>query len=290
MIGPGTVICNQWTVVERLGSGGQGTVYKAVDKSGNEVAVKTCPLETGQDLYYEFITYCIIDGNRAPQDPIIIPRPHTCITLTGEKVLVMEILGSSVQVYHGDFINTMPIPVLVNIFKRSLTCLEYLHDIGIIHRDIKPENICIGKDHDDTDLRLIDLGLSCTCEDNDCTGGSGTDLDKETDEFVGTIQYCSLRQHFGKAAAKIDDLESLCFSMMYLYNGSLPWLSNRHLTTMKETIEWIVARKQKSVDHICAAYPKLFNLFLRYVRNLPPNIRPDYGYLHRVLDESFPKP
>lgn len=190
----------------------------------------------------------MIDDNRRPQDPIITPRPHICINMNDEILLVMEMLGSSLEHYRGNVDNPMPTPVLVNVFKKGRTCLEYLYDLGIIHRNVKPANICIGKRQDNTDVHRIDLGLSKLCKDDDSADGSNRDVIKDTYEFVGTPRYCSLNQHFRRSAVNSDGLEALSFSMMYLYNGILPWIFSPHPMTMKEPVGWVVVQKQKPVD------------------------------------------
>lgn len=287
MIEPGTLIDNKWTIVERLGSGGQGTVYKALDRTYKEVAVKTVPSRAGQSLYSEYFDYCLINGSREPQHPIIAPRPHICINMGENEVLVMEMLGSSLDRFPGDFDNPMPTPLLIHLFKKVLTCLEHLHNLGIVHRDVKPDNICLGKDDNTEDVRLIDLGLTTYCSSERLTNQKDTDTIRDMREFVGTTRYCSLSQHFRRSAVKSDDLESLCFSMMYLYKGTLPWIFSPLPATMKELVEWTVLQKKKSVDQICVGYPGFFTEFLRYVRNLPPTTRPTYDYLHHILDQAL---
>lgn len=57
--------------------------------------------------------------------------------------------------------------------------------------------------------------------------------------------------------------------------------------SMQQLSDWTVAEKQMAVDQICNGYPRFFNKFLRYVRNLPPTTRPIYAYLHHILDEAL---
>ena len=67
---------------------------------------------------------------------------------------------------------------------------------------------------------LIDFGLSCKFRDN-FRGHCKFKDDKKG--FVGTARYASVNIHFGNEPARRDDLESLCYVLVYVMRGKLPW-------------------------------------------------------------------
>ncbi len=92
-----------------------------------------------------------------------------------------------------------------------------------MHRDIKPENFCIGTGNDATCLYLIDYGLSKQY----CDSSTKIHFEqwKTTDpsKFTGTLRYASVGAHRGLHLSRKDDLESLGYVMIYMYQGHLPW-------------------------------------------------------------------
>ena len=105
--------------------------------------------------------------------------------------------------------------------------LETIHKLGVLHRDIKPDNLMINErkqvyviDFSETpDIYVIDFGLSKWFLDS-----SGNHIKEKTNKaMVGTIKYNSINVHNGIEPSRRDDIESLCYSFMSLYEKELMW-------------------------------------------------------------------
>lgn len=97
--------------------------------------------------------------------------------------------------------------------------IESLHSKNLIHRDLKPENIVIGW-HDIDLIYLIDFGLAKYYRES---GNHIPMVDKKG--IIGTARYASISAHLGKEQSRRDDLESLCYVLIYLNKGKLPWMN-----------------------------------------------------------------
>lgn len=103
--------------------------------------------------------------------------------------------------------------------------LYYLHSYGIAHRDLKLENILMGTQDDDTDLKLVDFGLSKILGPNETS----------TDPF-GTLSYVAPEVLLQKPYGKNVDLWSLGVIVYVLLSGMLPFDSDDNRETARQTI------------------------------------------------------
>lgn len=95
-----------------------------------------------------------------------------------------------------------------------------LHSLGYVHNDIKLENILIGH-KDPSKIYLIDFGLSQSYIDRE----TGKHIEKKNlAYFSGNFMFASLNSCRGNNKSRRDDIESLFYLIIYLYNSNyLPW-------------------------------------------------------------------
>jgi casein kinase 1 len=96
---------------------------------------------------------------------------------------------------------------------------------------------------------------------------------------IGTARYASINAQSGSELSRRDDLESLAYIIIYLLRGSLPWQDipssqKRKMLQMKKTV---------SLDVICEGVPIEFQLLLKHARTLEFEERPNYQYLHSLM-------
>jgi len=102
----------------------------------------------------------------------------------------------------------------------------------------------------------------------------------------GTPRFMSRNTHMCEQQSRRDDLESIGYVLIYfLCQGRLPWQGYK-ADTMEELISKIWAKKSKtSIEKLCKGFPKQFEVYLRYVRNLGFTETPNYNYLISLFDK-----
>lgn len=285
-MGDNLVISGRWKIQDQIGFGGQATVHKALDISNNnQVAVKiNANAYHFRGLLREKWAYEEIMKKCGGEHQNFIPTLHHYENDGKTEVMVLELMGPSLLNVLEKQGRLFEHKTVIRIFKRSLKCLERLHKTGMAHRDIKPDNICVGRQENMDDIRLIDLGFCTAYIDGET--GMYKPLNYRSG-LTGTIPYCSLNQQIGGSATRLDDLEALCFSMMCIHSGILPWMTAKgQNATHSEEFDVALGYKSKSAEQICEGFPKVFKEFLQYVRDLSFESEPNYAHLHSILDRA----
>ncbi|CAF1591150.1 unnamed protein product, partial [Didymodactylos carnosus] len=149
------IITDRFTIVKRLGGGGFGEVFLAKDsKTGSLVAIKTERTDVlHPQLPIEKDVFTIMSST------VNCPVMHHFGTHGEFTVLVMELLGPSLE----DLLNfcgrRFTPKTLCMVIEQGLRGLEALHNRSIIHRDLKPENFLLGLGKKAHVVHLIDFGL-----------------------------------------------------------------------------------------------------------------------------------
>lgn len=208
-----------YRVLEEIGSGGMGAVYRAIDpRLEREVAVKVLHrnLEVS-GAHQRFL--------REARTVSSLNHPNICTIFDigeqdGDPFLVMELLrGESLK----DRIARGPVPAedLREIALRVALALQAAHGRGVIHRDIKPANIFLaGNGLGSTDVKVLDFGLAKTVGETDRAGRTGLTRLGAT---VGTVEYMSPEQACGEVVDLRTDLFSLGAVLYEMATGRLPF-------------------------------------------------------------------
>ena len=128
---------------------------------------------------------------------------------------------------------------------------------------------------------LIDFGLTKQFRDSQ----TGEHIKyKDGKSLTGTARYASINTHLGIEQSRRDDLESLGYTILYLYLGSLPW---QGLKAKNKTEKYLLIcdLKISMVPYkLCEKLPKQFIQYFEYVRSLVFEETPDYLYLKDLLN------
>lgn len=149
-------------IVEPIGEGGMGRVYKAFDPVMDRyVAMKVLKSDVPSNERERFRREAVIAANFShPNLPRVLDRGT--VEALGLEWMTLEYLRGRDLGEVIDRNRKVALPLLVDIFEQTLDALDYMHTRGIVHCDVKPDNIFITRDPYDRRLvivKLIDFGI-----------------------------------------------------------------------------------------------------------------------------------
>jgi Tol biopolymer transport system component/predicted Ser/Thr protein kinase len=186
----GDVLGGRYVLLERIGSGGYGTVFRARDKSKNRiVAVKILRSELSDDPDYvrRFRREASIAGLLDSRHIVrIFEAGHAQLRDQDVHFLVMEYVEGPTLHQLLKQKTQLAVPEALEIAAGVARGLEEAHDKGVVHRDIKPKNIFIAEDET---VKVGDFGIA---------GAVDFPSLRPDDPILGTPRYMSPEQCLGK--------------------------------------------------------------------------------------------
>ena len=223
-LAPGAILRGKYKILEKIGEGGMGAVYKALHLRFNEV----CALKIVLPYHLQDPSFL----QRFNAEAVLMRRldhPHALRindvdeTEDGRPFFVMEYIeGESLDaiLVRG----ALPPARAVGIALQACEALAAAHRLGVIHRDIKPANLILARTSDGTDcVKVLDFGIAKVKAGSPLRDGASL---TQTGALVGTPTYMSPEQCQGAHGDKLteaSDLYSLGVVLYQMLTGSVPF-------------------------------------------------------------------
>lgn len=217
---------SHYRILEKLGGGGMGVVYKAEDTSlGRFVALKFLPDDVAQN------PQSLERFHREARAASALNHPNICtIHDFGQHqdrpFIAMELIDGRTLRAMAD--QRLSIELLARVGEQIAKALRVAHAAGIIHRDIKPENIMV---RDDVYVKVLDFGLArlSLTSDSSWKSAERTDPGTTPGTLMGTIRYMSPEQARGEAVRSSTDIFSLGIVLYELATGQHPFAAESQI-------------------------------------------------------------
>ncbi|WP_298837037.1 protein kinase domain-containing protein [Clostridium sp.] len=234
----GTFLLNRYELLENIGQGGMGTVYKAKCHVLNRfVAVKILKEELSDDE--EFVSRFKREATSIAKlsHPNIV-NVHDVCSENGVNFIVMEYVDGKTlkQIIKesGRITSKKTLDIVFQIAK----ALQCAHTNGIIHRDIKPDNIMITKDEM---VKVMDFGIAKVADARTVTNSN---------KVMGTVHYFSPEQAKGSYVDCRTDIYSLGIVMYEMVTGKVPYNAQSAITIAMMHIQGSVTPPKEIIADI----------------------------------------
>ena len=217
LLSPGAFL-GRYRLVEPLGEGGMGEVWKAHDdKLDRDVAIKTLLRGTLIDTTSQ---------ERFRREALVLSRlSHPGVatifdfgTQDGCEFLVMEYVSGGTldaRIARG----ALPIASVLSLGAAIADALDYAHRHGFLHRDLKPANVALTADGNP---KILDFGIALLL-----SGGRTTGRITKPGMMVGSLPYMAPEQLFGEVGDARTDVYALGAILFQMATGQLPFMKDR---------------------------------------------------------------
>ena len=265
-----TVFFNKYRLVEKLGEGTFGMIFKCESTDG------LCAFKFEKKRYGRRSLLKAESEIMIELKGFGIPKIISYVENEDYNIMIMELLGKSLEVIVQQYTEEkLSLKTVCMLGIEMLKILKNIHDKHYIHRDIKPDNFAIGYS-DQSQLYLLDFGLAKQYRSAKTLQQNPMLKNKK---LTGTARYASINALRGYDQSRRDDLESVAYVLAYLLRGNLPW-QGIVVKTKEEKYAKILYRKQSiTSEQLFFGFPNELCTYINYCKNLGYEEEPKYDYL-----------
>jgi len=270
--GVGRLLAGRYRVVDRLGRGGMGVVWRAVDEVlGREVAVKE--LRTFTDDYAPQLADLRLRMQREARAAARVRHPgvvavHDIAEVDGRPLIVMELIdGPSLDDVLGERGPVDPREA-AGIGAKVMEALAAAHAVGVLHRDVKPGNILLERSGR---VVLTDFGIATMDDPGD---GSATHLTR-SGELIGSLDYLAPERAQGADPGPASDVWALGATLYAAVEGASPFRRTSTYSTLTAIVDEPLPEPRRAGP---------LTPVLRQLLDKRPESRPDADQARRLLE------
>jgi tRNA A-37 threonylcarbamoyl transferase component Bud32 len=183
--------------------------------------------------------------------------------------MTFELLGESLHQHRSG----RDLSFLIAMMYQAIDTLKQIHKAGYVHGNLKPRHFLVGKGKKVNFLYLVDFSLANRYDSDELVS---QDIVKDVD-----CLFCSLNLSFRGKCRPRDDLEALCYCLIWLYRRTLPWIPQD-----KKYIQPHIIKNFKlavNLSQICKDCPGEILQILSYCRSLNHSDSISYKSIKKIL-------
>lgn len=261
----GQLLNHRYRVLNQIGEGGMGVVYKVEDcLLGRQVALKLISLDKMLDIeMLEFFKheFLLLTELKHPNlaEVYDFGSHESDYFFTSEFIEGKDLF---------EFTENCDMDVLYDLVVQIARALEYIHSHGYIHNDIKPSNILVKSESGSpVQVKLIDFGI-VACEDF-----------VQEDSFMGSINFVAPEKVLGRPIDRRADLYSLGVTLYYLVTRELPFHGDSTIAILKKHLAGRFQSPRTKDKRIPKALEKIITKLIK------KEIQERYQSAHQVIED-----
>jgi hypothetical protein len=209
-------INNRYDILDRIGAGGMGVVYRADDRlTGQHVALKRVTVTSERSVFTSTGAYDDFRLALAQEFRMLasLRHPHIISVLDygfdddQQPFFTMDLLENAQTLLEAG--QEKPLHVQIGLLVQALQALAYLHRRGVIHRDVKPDNMLVLNGQ----VRVLDFGLAVAREQ----------IGDVQNMMAGTLAYIAPEILRGQLPGKASDLYAIGVMAFEMFSGEHPF-------------------------------------------------------------------